>query len=314
MTTNTHDLHVIFGAGPVGKHIARELAAKGKRVRVVNRSGKAADLPASVEVRAADAYQPDAARAMTEGAAVVYQAAQPDYHEWTEKFPPLQTSILEATAGAGAKFVVVENLYMYGDPHGKPLTENLPHAAHTRKGKVRAAMNAQLMAAHRSGKVRVVVGRASDFYGPEYMVTADQIFHPALAGKQASGVGRLDVPHTFTFIPDFAKALVILGEHDSALGQAWHIPNAPAVTQRDLLTMVFEAAGHPPKIGAINGLMMRMAGLFIPGAREMVEMMYEFNAPFVVDNSKYVRAFGDHATPIREGVRQTVEWFRANPK
>ncbi|MDX1991220.1 MAG: NAD-dependent epimerase/dehydratase family protein [bacterium] len=312
--TNTNELHVVFGAGPVGKGIARELAAKGKQVRIVNRSGKAADLPASVEVCGTDAYNHENARRVTEGAAVIYQAAQPEYHEWVEKFPPLQTSILEAAAAARAKLVVVENLYSYGDTNGKPLTETLPANAHTRKGKLRSAMTDQLMAAHQAGKVQVTIGRASNFYGPEYDVMAEMVFYPALAGKKANALGSLDQPHSFTYVPDFAKALVILGEHDSALGQIWHIPNAPALTQREFLTLTFEAAGQPANIGSIGSLMMRIGGLFNPSAKETIEMMYEWTKPFVVDSSRFTRAFGLEATPIKEGIRHTIAWCRAHPQ
>jgi nucleoside-diphosphate-sugar epimerase len=313
-TTSTNDLHVIVGAGPVGKGIARELAAKGRRVRIINRSGKAADLPASVEIVAGDAYNPDSARELTRGAAVIYQAAQPEYHEWVVKFPPLQTNILNAAIANQSKLVVVENLYMYSDPKGAPLTARLPYQPHTRKGRVRAAMAQELHDAAKAGKARVTSGRASDFYGPEYEVMADQLFYPALEGRKASGLGSLDLPHSFTFIPDFAKALVILGERPEADGRAWHVPSAPPITQRELITMTFEAAGQPVKMGSIGKLMMRIGGLFMPGARETVEMMYEWEQPWVMDSSAFVRAFGDHATPHRQAIAQTVDYFRAHPR
>ena len=195
------------------------LVKRGKFVHMVNRSGKpsastGAVLPANVEICAGDAYNPQEVARLTEGAAVVYQGAQPEYHEWQEKFPPLQAAILEGTATSGAKLVVIENLYAYGDPAGKPLTETTPYAPITRKGRVRLEMHEALMAAHRSGKVRVALARASDYYGPGYMLTGEQIVLPAIAGKKAQGVGSLDVPHTFTYTRDVGEALAILGERD----------------------------------------------------------------------------------------------------
>ncbi len=316
MTTNnnSNELHVIFGTGPVGFAVMEELVKRGKQVRMVNRSGKLADAPKAVEVVASDAYDPAKTRDLTKGASVVYQCAQPEYHEWPEKFPPLQASIVEGVTANDAKLVVVENLYMYGDPNGRPMTEDMPYNAHTRKGQTRKAMSESLMAAHKSGKIRVVIGRASDFYGPRYLTAADQTFYPALAGKQATGIGNIDVQHTFTYVPDFGKALVILGEHDEAYGQVWHVPNAPTVTQREFMTMMFAEIGTAPKIGSMGKLMMRIGGLFIPGARETVEMMYEFEKPFTVNHSKFVNAFGDHSTPIRDAMRESVAWFKAHPK
>jgi nucleoside-diphosphate-sugar epimerase len=313
------EMHVIFGTGAVGAAVMRALIKRGKAVRMINRSGKPSqatgrDLPANVEICTGDAYNADDVRRLTEGATAVYQGSQPEYHEWAEKFPPLQAGIIEGVAASGAKLIVIENLYMYGDPAGKALTESSPLTPNSGKGQVRLAMHESLMAAHHSGKVRVAVGRASDYYGEGYALNGDQIFRPALAGKKAQGMGNLDALHTFTYTPDVGEALAVLGERDEALGQVWHIPSAAAITQRDLITQVFKAAGHEPKIGAINKLMMRMAGLFVPGAHEMIEMMYEFEKPFVVDSSKFTRAFGMTATPYSEGIPATVAWFKANPK
>lgn len=313
------ELHVIFGTGAVGASVMQALVRRGKSVRMVNRSGKpststGAVLLPNVEICAGDTYNPQDVARLTEGAVAVYQGAQPEYHEWQEKFPPLQASIIEGTAASGAKLVVIENLYPYGDPAGKPLTESTPYAPITRKGRVRLEMHETLMAAHRSGKARVAVARASDYFGPGYLLTGEQLVIPAINGKKASGVGSLDAPHTFTYTHDVGETLAILGERDEAFGQIWHVPSAPAITQRDLITMLFKEAGHTPRMSATTTLMMRLAGLFIPGAKEMVEMMYEFNQPFVMDSSKFTRTFGMTATPHAEAVRETIAWFRQNQK
>lgn len=308
----TTDVHVIFGSGPLGQAVMKELLGRGRRVRLVNRSGKAPeDKDADVEVRAGDAYNFDFTREACKGAAVVYQCAQPPYHEWVEKFPPLQASILEGAASAGAKFIVGENLYMYGEVDG-PITENLPHNAETRKGKVRGEMAKAILEAHRSGKVQAASARGSDFYGPKVLdsTLGERAIIPALQGKSASMTGELDLPHTYTYIDDFGKAMVILGERDEALGQAWHVPNPPTLTQRQLMNLFFEEIGMPPRMSGMGKLMMSLGGLFIPAARETVEMMYEFTKPFVVDHSKFTRAFGDLATPHQEAVKATISWYR----
>jgi nucleoside-diphosphate-sugar epimerase len=170
------------------------------------------------------------------------------------------------------------------------------------------------MSAHKAGKVRVAAARGSDFFGPGVLESSlgERELTPLLAGKKVSAWGRLDMPHTYTYIEDFGKAMAMIGQRDEALGQAWHVPNAPTLTQRDLFNIFFAEAGMPPKLGTITPLMMRLAGLFMPGARETVEMMYEFMQPFVVDSSKFVRAFGDIATPHREAARKTLDWYKAN--
>jgi nucleoside-diphosphate-sugar epimerase len=317
------ELHVVFGSGPLGRSVVEELVRRGKTVRVVSRSGKMAEAPQGVELVAADLYDPAAVREWTQGAAVAYQCAQPHYWEWPQKFPPLQTAIIEGLSGNGARLVIAENTYMYGDTHGKNghangvlLTEDLPYAATTRKGQVRAAISEAALSAHKAGKVRVAIGRGSDFFGPWALDSAfgDRVFRPALAGKAASFGGRLDLPHTATYIDDFGRALVILGEWDEALGQAWHVPSdRPQITQRQFAELIYRETGHPLKASAVTKPMMALAGLFIPGARETVEMMYEFEKPFVVDSSKFERAFGSKPTPLEESIKATVAWYRQHP-
>ena len=311
MTSDKSDLHVVFGTGPLGLAVMRELVRRGKSVRLVNSRG-IADAPPEVEVCQGNAYAVASTRELTRGAAVVYQCAMPPYHEWPQKFPALQASILEGTAANGAKLVLGDNLYMYGSVAGT-IREDLPYRAHTRKGRLRAELAQSALAAHQAGKVRVTIGRGSTFFGPAVLnsTLGERAIRPALAGKAAQLIGDLDTPHTHTFIDDFGRALVILGERDEALGQAWHVPNdRPAITQRELMTLFFEEIGKPPKLKAMGRRMLTFAGLFVPAARETVEMLYEFEQPFVVDSGKFERAFDMKATPLRSAIRATVNWYR----
>jgi nucleoside-diphosphate-sugar epimerase len=302
--------HVVFGTGPLGLATGRALLRRGHAVRLVSRSGRAM-LPGA-QLLVGDAYDPQAVRALTKGATAVYQCAQPAYHQWVELFPPLQASIVEGVAASGAKLVVAENLYMYGEVAG-PIHENLPYNPQTRKGLVRARMAEQIAEAHRSGKLRTSSARGSDFYGPGVLQSAlgERVFAAALAGKAAMGVGKLDLPHSFTYIDDFGEALATLGEREEALGRAWHVPNPETLSQHQIFTLLFELLGRPPKISAVGRFTLRAFGLVHPGAREMVEMLYEFEQPFVVDSSAYVRAFGDHATPHRTALQATLDWYAA---
>jgi len=201
---------------------------------------------------------------------------------------------------------------MYGATGGKPLVETLPDAAQTRKGKVRAAMAEALLAAHRQGKVQVAIGRAADFYGPRVRTSAmgERIFPAVLAGKAVQLMGNPDLPHTYTYMPDIGKALVILGENEAALGQVWHIPSAATVTSRQFLELVGEAIGEPVKIQTVPKLLLQLLGLFNATIREVAEMVYQFEEPFVVDGSKYTQTFGNQATPLPAAIQATVAWWR----
>jgi nucleoside-diphosphate-sugar epimerase len=310
--TDNAELHVVFGTGPVGISVMDELLQRGpRRVRMVNRSGRAR-VPQGVEVAGGDATDEAFAREASEGASVVYFALNPPYNKWPELFPRLQAGVLEGAAAAGAKLVAMENLYMYGPTDGRPITEDLPYAANTRKGRVRARMTQELMEAHKSGKVRVAIGRASDFFGPRVLASAagEQVFGRAVQGKSAQVAGDPDQPHTYTYAPDIGRGLVILGEREEALGRAWHLPSPETVTTREFVEMIFEEVGKPARVQAAPKILLRALGLFNPPLRETIEMLYEFEEPFVVDDSDFTRTFGDQATPLREAIQRTVRWYR----
>jgi nucleoside-diphosphate-sugar epimerase len=266
-----------------------------------------------VEVVGDDAMNEAFAREVSQGASVVYFALNPPYNKWPELFPPLQAGVLEGAASAGAKLVAMENLYMYGPTDGRPLTEDLPYAPDTRKGAVRARMSEELMEAHTSGRVRVAIGRASDYFGPGVLVSAagEQVFGRAVRGKSAQVAGDPNQPHTYTYAPDVGRGLVVLGEREEALGQVWHLPSPETLTTREFVEMIFEEVGKPARIQAAPKILLRAMGLFNPGMREMIEMLYEFEEPFVVDHSKFEQAFGEHATPFREAIGETVRWYRS---
>jgi nucleoside-diphosphate-sugar epimerase len=309
--------HVVFGTGAIGRAIAEELVRRGESVRMVNRSGKMEEVPAGVEVVASDLYDPAKVKEVTRGAKVVYQSAQPEYSKWPQKFPPLQKSIIDGLTGSSAKLVIVENLYMYGATNGTPMTEDMPHNAHTRKGRIRSEMSKAAFDAHKAGRVKVTSARGSDFFGPWGLPSSmgERAFYPLLEGKSAQMVGNLDIPHTHTYVKDFGRALVILGERSEADGQAWHVPNdMPRITQAEMVKMFAEEAGVEPKMSGMGRLMMWIGGFFIPEAKESFEMMYEFDQPFIVDSSRFEKTFGIKATPMREAMKETVAWYKNHPK
>lgn len=308
----TDELHVIFGTGPLGKWTARELVRLGKKVRMINRTGRLTGMPAGVEIVASDAYDVRKNLEVTRDAAVVYQCAQPLYPEWAQKFPALQAAILAAVMKNDAKLVVGDNLYMYGDVRGQPIREDMPYQAHTKKGKLRAEMATTVMDAHASGKVSAAIGRASNFFGPEDHAVTDLAIRPALLGKTINLIGRMDQPHTFSYIVDFGKLLATLGTRGDSFGQVWFTSSPPAVTQAEFVKLLEEEVGKPVHVLVGGPLLIRMLGLFNPTIRETVEMMYEWTQPFLMDASKAEKAFGLKATPLPQAIKETVTWLRAD--
>lgn len=306
------DLHVVFGAGGgAGNALVRALVAREERVRAVTRSGRA-DVPPGVENMRADAADPASALRASEGAQVIYHCVNVPYAEWEETLPAVLESLIQAAGSEGATLVYCDNLYMYGRVQ-RPMTEVTAEAATSGKGRLRGRLAAQVVEAHVDGRVRATIGRASDFFGPGATNTiAGQLVFPAIvAGKRAHWIGSLDAPHSLNYIEDVARALVLLGEDPRALGEIWHIPAEPPVTGREFIEIAFEVAGRRPKIGVYPRWMMWFAGFFDRQKREILEVLHQFEEPFILDAQKFARTFDFKATPLREAIAATLAWERA---
>jgi nucleoside-diphosphate-sugar epimerase len=304
-------LHVVFGAGQVGRALSVRLSELGLPVRVVSRS-RPSGLVEGVDWRAADATDPDAATDAARGASVVYQCLNAPYTDWPERFPPLQRGVLAAAERNDALLVSLENLYGYGPTGGKPMTEDLPLAATTVKGRTRAAMTQELLAATDAGRVRIAIGRASDFFGAGATESSlgERVFGNAVAGKRADFIGNPDLAHTYSYIPDIAAGLATLGTDDRAVGEVWHLPGPETVTTRQLLELVAGDVGHPVGVRSLPKLAVRTIGLFNPTVRELVELSYEFDQPFVLDTAKYQSTFATATTPLATAIAATVAWYQ----
>jgi nucleoside-diphosphate-sugar epimerase len=307
----SNEQHVIFGTGPVGCWIARELRKLNIPVRAVNRSGQHPDLmPSDVEIVVADASNTAEAIAAAKGAAVLYQALNPPYHQWDEYFPGLQAAALTAASAVGARYVSIDNLYMYDAANA--MTENSPIVPRSKKGELRAQMAEAVMAAHQRGDIRATVLRSSDYFGPGVLGSAlgEMVFGNLVLGKKAQVGGSAVMPHSFAYIEDVGRAAVTISTRDDALGKVWIAPHAPARTQGEMVEIACKVLGIKPQMTVISPTVMWLVGLFVPGARATVEMMYEFTAPFIADSSHIQQTFALEPTPVDIGIERTVNWYK----
>jgi nucleoside-diphosphate-sugar epimerase len=304
--------HVVIGTGPLGRATASALVNFGHDVVLVNRSGKLKGLPQGASVVADDLAKPGSVRFAHGETSAVYFCAQPPYHRWAEEFPALQNAVIDLADLLEAPLIVAENLYGYG-PVSSTMTEDMPLKPNTRKGAVRAAMHESLMTAHHTGRIKVAVARGSDFFGPyvEGSAAGARAFAAITKGKAVEYIGDLDVAHSYTFVSDFGKALAILGTNSNALGEVWHVPNAPTVTSRVFFETAFKLSGNASKFRKISTFEMNFLGLFIKPLKEMCEMVYEFEKPFIVNHNKFIDAFGDISTPLDVALKETIAWTRA---
>lgn len=305
-----NDFNVIFGTGPLGKSVMRELVSRGEKVRMINTSGHA-EVPVTVEVVKCDAYSEEQTKYYCRGAKTVFQCAQPPYNKWREKFPALQHSIAVGAYSTGAKLVAGDNYYMYGDV-SEPLTEDMANLATTKKGKVRAQMAEDLMLLHKRGTLAVCIARGADFFGPEVTnsTMGGRVFPALINGGTCSMIGNVDLLHSYTFIDDFGKAMVELSSQDNCFGQIWHVPSYNRHSSRQVIEVASSITGKAPKISSMGKGMMRIGGLFLPEARETLEMMYVFEKPFVFDVTKYTSHFNYRATPLHQALEETIKWYK----
>jgi nucleoside-diphosphate-sugar epimerase len=314
-------LAVIFGTGPLGRATMNELVKRGEQVRMINRSGTLEHVPKHVEIVAADASNLESAIQASRGASVIFNCVGTAYtsQAWETQMPVLWNNILQAATSSNAKLVIGDNLYVY-DQVGTGIHENLPHSSTTRKGRARIRAVETMLEAHRSGRAQVTFARGSDFFGPyasEQSQLGNRVFPALMTGKAAQLIGNPDLPHTLTFIEDFGRAMVMLSDHEQAFGRAWHVPNAPTKTRREVLEVAAKMVNQPLRIQSMNALMLRGLGLFVPILREVGEMMYQFDKPYIVDSSQFVEQFSDIHTPLEVALEQTIAWFadrQRNPR
>jgi nucleoside-diphosphate-sugar epimerase len=304
--------HVVVGAsGGIGRAVCAELARRGLPVRAVTRSGTPAG---GAEALAADARDPAAMRAACRDAVAVYHCVNPPFASWRAAFPAATRALLAAAGAAGARLVFADDTWMYGRVDA-PMREDTTVAPVSEKGVLRAWLAEMVLAAHARGEVETVIGRAPELWGPGVeSLLAGGIFAAAAQGRTARWPGHPDLPVTAGYTPDVGAALVELAlAPASATGRVWHTPVPPPITGREFVERVFRAAGHEPRVGRITPAMVAALRLVSPVAREGAELLYQFEQPFVVDDSAFRSVFSTRATDWDAGVAATLDWYRADP-
>jgi len=308
------ELALVVGAGVIGSRVAGMLAERGDRVTLVSRRGAGPAEPGAVTRVAADAADAGAMARLAEGVAVIYNCVNPPYHRWPADWPPIAASVLGAAERSGAVLVTLSNLYGYGPggPGGyaeaHPMTEATPLAATGPKGRIRARVWQDALAAHQAGRVRVAEVRAADFVGPgAQSALGERIVRHVRQGKKVSVLGRAGRPHTWSFTDDVARMLVTAGTDPGAWGRAWHVPSNEPRSQRQVVDDFARAAGvGQVRVSEIPSVVLRGMGLAWPLMRELRETEYQFREDFVMDSSAAQARFGLKPAPWEEIVAITV--------
>ncbi|MGR0160336.1 NAD-dependent epimerase/dehydratase family protein [Paenarthrobacter nitroguajacolicus] len=302
-------MYVVTGAGPVGYTVAEQLAEQGHQVRVLTRSGSGPEHPL-VERLQVDVSDPAQLHQAMEGARAVFHCIHGSAYRasaWAAELPQAEQVVMDAAAAAGAVVVFPESLYSYSQPD-RVMSESSPREAIGGKRGIRVQL-LKARAAHAASTVSVVAG---DFFGPRVKMAhaGERMMTPILAGKAVQFIGSKSQPHSFTYVPDLGAAMIAAAQKPELWNTVLHAPTGPAVTQGEMAAAHAAAAGlSAPKVSAVPGWVFRIAGIVSTDMRELAEMLYQFERPFVMDSSESQRLLGLEPTPLPEAATATMAWW-----
>ncbi|GAB3565392.1 NAD-dependent epimerase/dehydratase family protein [Arthrobacter alkaliphilus] len=303
-------MYIVTGAGPIGWTIAQQLADRGEQVRVLTRSGSGPDHPL-VEKQRVDVSDPAKLAQAFSGATAVFHCIHGSAYRakaWAAELPVAERVVMDAAAAAGAVVVFPESLYSYSQPD-KTMTENSPREAAGGKRGIRSGL-LKAREAHPANTVSVV---ASDYFGPRARLAhaGERMVPLVLKGKPVQVLGSADQPHSFTYVPDLAAAMIAAAQKPELWNSVLHAPTGPAMTMREMAGSFARSAGVPaPKMSVVPGWLIRALGLFSTDMRELAEMLYQFERPFVMDSTASQGKLALQPTPLAEATAATVAWWR----
>jgi nucleoside-diphosphate-sugar epimerase len=305
------NVHTIFGAGgAVADQLLPILLNGQQKVRLVSRTAKPV---AGVEAVSADATNYQQTLQAIKGSTIVYLliGLPYDIRIWRAQWPVIMTNVINACKETGAKLIFFDNVYMYGKVNGW-MTEETPFNPCSKKGEVRAAIASQLIQETKAGNLQALIARCADFYGPIGFKTSVPnllVIENLLKGKKAQWLADADQPHSITYVPDAAKALYLLANKQDAFGQTWHLPTAPdLLTGRQFVKHAATTMQKPDGVSVISNWMLSLAGLFNRSLKELKEMNYQNEHPYLFSSEKFSKAFGFTPTSYADGIKETVQW------
>lgn len=303
---------LVGATGPIGASIATALADAGTPYVAIGRSAPGLDRAfgsrPEAQLRTWNPDDPAAIRAAFRGLeTLVYMVGVP--YDAFHLHPALMARAVEAAAAEGvSRLLLIGTAYPFGRPQAARVDESHPRAPHTFKGQMRKAQEDLLMAADAAGTIRAGILRLPDFYGPDVARSfLSDIFAAAAEGRRARVIGPIDRPHQFVFVPDVGPVVRDLIGREGAFGRTFNLGGAGTITLREVAERAFALAGARPRLMVANRAMLRLAGLFDPVMRELVEMNYLMTTPVIMDDTALQDLLGPVArTPYAEGIARAM--------
>ncbi len=308
-------LHTILGAnGTIATELVPVLQQNNEQLRLVSRNPKPIT---NAETIAADLLNEEQVMKAVAGSGIVYLLVglEYNYKVWQRDWPVLMRNVINACKAAKAKLIFFDSVYPLGIVKGK-INEDTPFAPVSKKGKIRAAIDTILLNEMKTGSLDAIIAIAADFYGPrviEKSAPGMLVFSRMKKKQTPQWFVNPNVPRSFTYTPDAAKAIYILSQHDDAFNKTWILPSAkPALTGKQFIALAAKYMQGKNKVQVLPEWLIGFIGLFNPMMKEIHEMLYQDKYGYILDSSKFEKAFNFTPTAYEEGVKATVEWWLEN--
>ncbi|MDQ3847214.1 MAG: NAD-dependent epimerase/dehydratase family protein [Bacteroidota bacterium] len=303
-------MQTILGAGgAIGKELAKELYRFTDKVRLVSRTPET--ITDKDELMAVDITNAEQTERAVQGSDVVYLTAGLPYKlkVWQQQWPQVMRNVIYACTRHNARLVFFDNMYLYDKNSLHNITEDAPVNPPSKKGGVRARIAQMLFDKVNTGELTAMIVRSADFYGPGVTnsILIEMVYKNMKKGKKAMWFADADKVHSFTYVPDAAKATALLGNTPDAYNQVWHTPtDVQKITGRQWVELFAQEMNIKPRFTVLGKGMVQVLGLFIPVLRESVEMMYQYDRDYFFNSAKFTERFRFEPTPYQEGVREVV--------
>lgn len=305
---------VLGASGGMGYALVCELISRGIDVIAFSRGKEKLERlyksPSNVTIFSGNALNKDDLMEAADGVDVMFHAVSFPYQEWDNKHLKCISMMLEVANIKEAKLALVDNIYAYGRQSKQMVTEDAKKEPHTKKGKIRLAMENRL----KDSSVPTLIVHMPDLYGPNAENTIlHETLKNAVQNKKANFVGDTKVAREFLYTKDGAKAMVELALRQDAYNQNWNIPSAHPITGDELIGILHEVTGYEKKIRTVSKSMIRFLGIFSPFMKEMVEMMYLTENPVLLSGEKYQNEIGSlPRTSYSQGIQETISWMKGS--
>jgi nucleoside-diphosphate-sugar epimerase len=301
---------ILGGGGAIGTDLAKGLKRYTDNIRIVSRNPRKVN--PEDELITADLRDRQQVFKAVEGSDIVYVTIGFDYKlsVWKKMWPTFIRNVIDACKQNKAKLVFFDNVYMYDKNFLGNMTENTPVNPSSKKGKVRAEVAQLITNEYLRGNLEALIARSADFYGPNNNKSAlgMTVIDNLKKGKAANWFARADKIHTYTYTPDAAIAVALLGNTPDAYNQVWHLPtDDERLTGKNWIELIANELHVKPRIMIVPKWLLGIMGLFMPIMKELKEMVYQYENDYFFNSSKFVKRFGFSPIRATEGIRRTLE-------